>query len=657
MADLLSTAIGGAASMLKNAKSAFSGAPTDIKEADDFYQQALSEQKRYHRTWYSNLALYMGKQWLDWDSSSNWLTEEVRPSWRVRMVANLIMPTIRTEAAKILKSNPNMRVVPGSDSQEARDAARIGDRVLDAKYYEDDFQRRLYNLTMWFLTCGSSFLWSIWDPKLGRTWSHQMKDPTGAPLLGPDGNPISQQISDGDVVHDASGPFEVLLEPGMPEDFNEHRRIMRLKVRDIQYLKDKYNVDVPAEDIKSDVSFHMRMSGLSGGGGPLPTGDMAKQLKNVAITKELFELPSGKFPEGRHFLYANGVYLIEPEPVETYLRGLRALPTAKFDHITVPGVSYGMSIIEQIGPLNVIFNKMNSAVVENGNMMGRPKVLSPQGALEEEVFTDEPGEVVEYTPIGGLKPESFKPAEMPQYFLQMKDSLPGLIAEVSGIFDVSKGKLPRRATSGKAIDLLQDADDTRMALTIKNFGSSLERVMSITLATIGKKYTETRLIKKVGQAHEIEVFSFKGADLQGADMVRVSMGVALSRATKVQIGLQLAEANVIPKDLALKIMELGDLNLVYDQDSDQVQYARFENMGMSKGIGYMAGEFEPHQQHIQQHQDYLNGPIGQKLPPEIKALLVDHIKQHKALEAMSQGQNLTGAATPPGGAPSLGGMA
>lgn len=616
-----------------------------IAEAEKFYLASLQEQKPYHRIWYRNLAYLMGLQWLDWSDGRNWMIEPPAPTWRVRMVTNLILPMVRTEASKILKSNPTIRVVPSNDSDVSRAGAKIGDRIMEAKYYEDGFQRKLYNLTMWFLCTGSSFMWSLWDGTRGKSWTEPEMGPDGLPVIGPDGKPVLQQYYEGDTIDDVSSPFETMMEPGSPEDFNEHRKLMRVKVRDVAYLKDKYGKEVKADQTKIETLYQMRISQLVSFNGEAVI-PVHQNLENIAITKEYFELPSKKHPEGLHFMYAGTTMLVEPEPLDYWLNGERAIPCAKFDHMTIPGRSYGMSVIEQLAPLQSILNKMDSMVVENANQLSRPKILAPQGSLSEDTFTSEPGEVVEYIPVGGAAPTAFKPPEMPQYYFQMKDSIPGKMQDVSGIYDVGMGKLPRRATSGKAIDLLQEADDTRMGLTIRNFGSSLERIQSIKLATIGRKYRETRMIKKLGRDREMEIISFSGADLRDADTVRCVIGANLSRAAKVEIGMKLAELQMIPKDMALKIMELGDLNMAFDQEQPQIQYAQFENMGLSKGIMYPVGELEPHEIHIKNHRDFLMENY-KSLPPQIKQIFSEHINQHAAMASAA----ITGKPPAPGQGP------
>ena len=566
-----------------------------IDEAERFYAKALIAQKAYHKVWYTNIAYFVGLQWVDWQSSSNWLYEPAAPSWRVRVVANHIMPTILTKAAKILRSNPNIRAVPANDSDDARLGSRAADRLLEGKYYEDDFQRKIHALTMWFLTCGSSFLWAIWDGTMGRRWEEEIKDEQGQSQLDEQGQPVKATLFEGDQIFDVSGPFEVILEPGAPEDFNEHTKIMRVKIRKSKDIQDKYGIDVGKQDLHGDTQYNLRISGMVGSPSVNSSIESAIKDEDMVLFKEYFELPTDRFPNGRHFCYA-------------------------------------MGITEQIGPLNVLYNKILSGIVESQNLLSKPKVIAPVGCLEQDSFTSEPGEVVEYQPIGGGKPEAWKPPEMPQYVFQLLSLLPQLMDNISGVHDQDRGRLPRRAVSGAAIGLLNEADDTITAMTIRNFASSLERVFSIALKTYGDKYRESRLIKKIGPAHEIEVFKLKGADLAACDTVRVEMGAVLGRAARIQLAMTMAKEGLIPKEILAKIIESGDLNRAFDHNSGDVNFAQVENYGMAKGMLYEPGKYEDHDAHTQEHKSFLNGAIGHKLDQVVKGMIDQHIAKHDLLK-------------------------
>jgi len=626
--------------------------PVEVVDGEKFFQAAIEDQKQYHARWYRNIAFLMGYHWLSWNEGSGTWTDPPKPSWRVRLTFNLIKPKVRTQVGNILRAEPQFAALPANDSEEARDGARVGNRFLEGIYFTDDMQRKLYRLTTWFVSVTSSFMWALYDPTAGRSWEDKEIGPDGNPVLDENGQPKTKRYYEGAVIHDTSSPFETLLEPGAPEDFNEHRRVMRIKVREVDYIRDKYGVEVPPEELTGETMFHLRVSGLLAAG-----KDKNASLKDrkVALVKEFFELPTTKYPNGRHFIYANGVVLVATEDLDYFYNGERAIPAAKFEEFPYPGCAWGGALPDDLIPLNECFNGMSSKVVENGNMHGRPKVLAPKGSLDEEVWTDEPGEVVEYTPIGSHKPEGFKPPEMPQYFFAMKDSIPPLIDRISMVPDYAEGRLPRRATSGRAIDALQEANDAALAPGIKNFASGLSRLFSITLNTVGRKYTEERLLQFVGRGHKAEVMRFKGAMLAGTQLVHVEMKPALSRAARTSLAMELAEKELIPGDMALKIMELGDLNALFDANSDHIQYAKVENMQMAKGIMVQPAPFERHKAHNEVHDQFLNSPEGRALPPEIQQIITQHMALHdQFMVQAAQAQMALGGATPeapPSGGP------
>lgn len=545
--------------------------PIEIVDGEKYYKAALAEQKPFHPTWFRQIALFAGQHWIDWSAQTNWFQETAAPTWRVRLTTNLILPTIRTMIANELKTNPRFYGVPANGDLISKAAARIASRIFEAKYYDDDFLNMMIRMRTWARMTGSSYLFALWDPSAGKTWSDAKIDPmTGQPVIDPaTGQPVMQQYAAGDIMFDVANSFEVLLQPGAPENFAEHRKIMRVKLMDVDEIEDRWGVKVEPEKGTTDIMYQVRVMSMVDASGRFRTDTAESSLvKNRALVKNYFEVPSKKYPNGRIFTYANGKVLSKTEDLDYFVNGKRALPVGKDDDIFMPGRSQGSSTIEHIGPINVQYNKMNSQTIENCNLLSRPKVTAAKGAMDDDVFTDQPAEVVEFNVIPGApdggRPEPFKQAEMPTYFFEMKKDLPQMIENISGIHDVSLGRLPRRANSGVAIDALQEADNTHIALSIKSWGSALSRVMTIALEQMQRKYTEERIVHYVGKLHQMEVVAFKGADLIGCGAVRVTFGPHLTKAQRSDLALQLLEAGVISREQALEIMELGDIDEIFD---------------------------------------------------------------------------------------------
>lgn len=628
--------------------------PPEVKDGEEYYRKSLAEQKPHHPTWFMNVACFLGQQWLDWNGATGWLQQSAAPSWRVRLTTNLILPTLRTLIAKELESDPSFYGMPTQDSEEARGAARLATQLCEGWYYGEDFQNLYVRALHWRRCTGASYLWALWDPSRGREIEVPAKDEMGNPAIGEDGQPQTSTINEGDVHFDLSNSFETMLQPGGSENFSEHTRVMRAKFMDVQEIEDRWGVEVKPEARNNETTYLLRVQMLIDASG-MRGGSAAENeaTKNKALVKEYFELPTKQYPRGRHFMYANGTVIIPSEDLNYFYNGRRCLPVCEIMDIFIPGRAYRSGLVEHITPLNIQYNKLTSAAIESLNLLGKPKILSPEGCLDEDVFTNEPGEIVEYKQVpGGGRPEAFKPPEIPEYFFRVRDGLPSQLEDVSSVHEVSKGRLPRRANSGVAIKALQAGDDTPVGLSTRSLASGLSRLMSIALQQARENYSETRLVRKVGPNRQVELQNFLGTDLKDCDMVRVEIDHRMGRAEKQDIAMRLLEMGKISMQEAIQLLDTPDLNMIADNSGGERQYVDLENLNMAKGIAYPVGQFETHGMHIDGHTRFLNSPQGHQLPPEVQQIFQQHIAQHEAL-AMAQAKPPAAAGGPnlPQGAP------
>ncbi len=630
----------------------------EITDGEKFYKEGLEDQKAFHPVWYRNVALYLGHQWLDWNTSANWLKEPAVPSWRVKMVENVILPLVRAAISTELETNPRFYGMPSNTTPEAKASARIAGRILEGKYHEEDFHNLFERLRLWARMTGSSYMFALWDPRADKVWTGDELDPAGQPVMDPEtGKPRQKEYGTGDVAYSVANSFEVILQRGAPEDFRDHRRVMLVKIMDVGDIKDNWGVDVNPETMTLDISYQARIMSLVDSGGRTRTQTSEGQaLKNSALVKRMFELPSKKYPNGREWVYSNGVVLEPSHDLDYFYCGKRALPCGKTDDIKAPGRCQGMSGIEQIAPLQIQINKISSLIIENGNSMARPKVLAPVGSLQDEVFTDQPAEVVEYVPgPHGQKPEPYKPAEMPAYVLQKIGELKQTAQDVYGIHDVSVGRLPRRATSGRAIDSLQSADDAPLGLSMRSCGSAISRVFSISIDQMQRKYDEKRIVRMVGRNHEVDVIEFMGADLKGCDFVRVVFGPHLTRGQRTDLAMRLAEMKMISPKQLFEALELGTLDFIAEQDQFQVDYIEHENMALMKGEVVNVGPLDDDEMHVKNHLKFAQGPAAQS-GPDIAMNIKGHVDLHRAqqmakLQPSPNSLPAPAGSTPAGGAP------
>jgi len=116
--------------------------------------------------WYLNLAFYLGEQYVKFENVTNTLVVPKKPSYRVRLTINQIMPRVRTELAKLTQGRHKWEVLPSTSEEEDINVADIATKFLDAKWRELDMERIRQDLLMWCIVCGTSFLEVYWDDEI-----------------------------------------------------------------------------------------------------------------------------------------------------------------------------------------------------------------------------------------------------------------------------------------------------------------------------------------------------------------------------------------------------------------------------------------------------------------------------------------------------------
>lgn len=552
--------------------------------------------------WYLNLAYYTGKQWISWDPNQKKLYEPPKEWWEVRLVANRIMPAIRTELAKVTKSKPVIEVVPATNEEEDIQTAKAATKLIDYLWRKINMRDKVFKLSMWFLTCGTGYLKTYWNPDIG-----DVIDEEGTKL--------------GDVAIDVVSPFDMVFDK-TAQEWSQVRWCIETKLRNTSYVKERYGVDVEPEDnLVSTNVFEGMLANLNGFQNDSP---MTKVKDGVRV-KEYWEIPSSDYPKGRHITTAGGKLLqYEDNP---YGR----LPYFCFTHISVPGKVHGRSVIEDMIPLNREYNKTRSQRIENKDKTINPRILVPSNCLLSEP-TDAPGELLEYQSSVG-KPEWIYPPSEPSYMQAELEMLIQDMNDVSGIHEVSQGQNPPGVKSGVAIAYLQEQDDTKLGPTIHTIENNLEKWATFVLELVEQYYDEPRLIKVVGKNNQIEVIEFKGADIKGNRDVIVVAGSALpqSKAARQEFILNLVDRKILTDpQVILKLLEFGSIEEVYEEVSIDINQAKSENKR------FLAGDFSPqvrdfynHQIHIAEHNKFRKTDDYEQMDPQSQQIIDQHVMMHE----------------------------
>ncbi|MDE5548692.1 MAG: hypothetical protein K2J13_00405, partial [Clostridia bacterium] len=262
--------------------------------------------------------------------------------------------------------------------------------------------------------------------------------------------------------------------------------------------------------------------------------------------------------------------------------------------------------------------------------------------LEEEGLS--PGKVLIYRQ-GSTPPKLLESGRVPIDFQYEEERILQEFTTISGVSEISKYSNAMNQMSGKAIGLLVEQDDTRLSIATNSLRMGIKRICEQMLR-LYKQFCKTRRMKRFsGDNGDVELAYFTASDLQSDDLVfdneneltdtlenRRNMVLELA-----QMGIFNGENGGITNRNKLKILEIlgfGNWESSKDVEESHRKKAMKENLDFGKEKVAVA-EYDNHDLHLEEHLKYLLEDDDEK----VKALIDEHIKQHKMMKMMEDGVN------------------
>lgn len=601
--------------------------PASVNEPElvTFIEERIKEGQNLplEQQWAVNIAYLTGKQWVVYDKSSRKIIEKPKEfDWEERVTINRIRPAVRTELAKITKSKPQFVVIPASNEEEDVDAAKVGTQAIDFIWRNTNMDEKRFKEALWQITTGTGILKTFWNAKLGDEAQLNTLDEQGNFALDAQGQEIMQTKQLGDIDTKDVSPFDFVFDPAAVE-FDDARWCCESILRTTDDVKDEYDVEVsPDSGLSATNIFNGILACVNG----QQTDYKPIKIKNGVIVKEYWEKKSKKYPKGRHITIANTKLLqYEDNPYNRF-------PYFLFPHNLVPGRVQGSSNIEDLIPVQKEFNKTRTQRRLNQNRTANQRMLVEANSLIDEP-TEEPGEIIEYK-RGHQKPMWETPPVEPGHIqaeleLQLRD-----FEDISGIHEISNGTIPTGVKSGIALSFLSEQDDTKFGPIIHNIESTYEKWAQFVLVLMQEYYIEPRMIKIVGKNNQVEVKEFQGSDLRGNKDVKVIAGSAMpkSAAARQDFVLNLWNAKILTDpQKALKLLEFGDIEEVFEDLSIDVNQAKAEQKQWLKGdFSHKTRNFYNHDIHVAEHNKFRKSDDYEKLPPQVQVEVDNHVTEHLA---------------------------
>jgi hypothetical protein len=612
-----------------------------VQELNKLFEQAKSPKARLEPDWYLNVAYYYGEQWVFWNHGR--IDKPKLEEWRIMLVDNRIMPANLARVARKVKNKPQFVVTPTSLDEDDLNSAELGEAILENDWSNLHLQQKLFNALMWAEVASAGFWKIYWDKTEGDYKEDYVFDPqgqafpnpqTGRPLRADEGEQIlgiegfeAKPVSMGDVKVEVLSPFNIFPDP-LAEIIEDCEFIIEENVRSAEYIKKHYGEEIePDTDVPIGIAESRMFPFITDKGG-------AGDYRGISVY-ELYAKPSSKYgAEGKRVIWTKNKVLLEETLENSPFSGC---PYVMFSGIKVPGRFWPTSITSQLRGPQTELNKIESQIRENALRIGNPSLLSSRQS--NVAYSGLPGEKVFFdSTTPDAAPSFLQPPEMPVYVQNEVDRITSSITEISGLHEVSKANVPSGVTAASAINLLQEADDTRLGPEIQDLEEGLGKAGTKILKLRAQYQDDNRTIQAAGEDGEWNVTEFRGAILKKNTNVQVQAGSAMPRSKAAkQAAMQEILAMVLqyglevrPRDLRKFLREfgVGGLEQMFSSLQGDEQHVRRENNLMKNGTAIDINDFDDDDVHIEGHNELRKSKWYFAASKDLKKIIDVHVMSH-----------------------------
>lgn len=614
-----------------------------------------------------NLNYYVGNQWIVWDNTQRQVVTAPNPNNMERITHNVLAQRIMQKLSKQIKNRVQFDIMPDTSNEERIETAKAAKKFVDAWWDEQEMDRKTRDIFLSSDIKGWCAAKVIFDNQRGDN-------------ITPD-NMEDQELYTGEVVVHIVDPLVLFVDPGATTD-DEIRWIAEQKPKDIDYIKEKYGVTVGAEP---NVSFMTNYDVSTTTSNGLTTGGIQRKTNNMALLNELWMAPCKEYPKGLKVTTAGGQML-------DYDDEAGELPYVLFGEIPMPGSVKYRAALQDMLPIQRTINIAKTLMATHLKRMGNSMWAIPMGSdVDEEMLTNDEGGMFYYNGENG-SPMRVAPNDLPSFFDRIIEYAIRDLDDMSGVREIAAGAMPAGLDTASGLALMVEQENEKLAVTSQNYERGMRRVLRRVLQLIKRHYTEERQAKILGDDSEIELVSFRGSDLSGAEDIHIIPGSSLPEMKSAQqdriMTMWNSGAIVNAKTGApdtkrfLRLMGMGDSQELFEQDLLDENTAKMENKkfqrlvedpqlfqgammyqqmvtqiqqsnqqmtmeAQNRGLQPDAVQsmmqkpppppqflprfydFQNHEIHIEQHNLFRKSEKYNKLPPEVQEMVNAHVAEHE----------------------------
>lgn len=642
-----------------------------VSFVDEEFDRRRKERMPFELQWRLNVAFIEGNQFVDINPVGQMLKEVPRLYfWQEREPFNQIAPILETRIARMSRMRPILKARPGTNSMKSMRSSKISTHLLRNFYYEEEMQHKMGEVYAWMEAMGSVFLKNIWNPDKG-----ELIGLAQAVRREEDQEYFEEEIREGDLETVIVPAVEIYPDSCYRNSMAAVSSLIHAKAFHVDDIEDAWDIKVQPEDT---AAMKLQQAQVGSGGLGYGVGGFnytSAKLKDHAVVKEYWQVPSKKHPRGRLIIVANKKLLYQgplPYPVEK--DGKLGIPFTKADCIERNGVFFGKTVVERLIPVQRRYNALRNRKAEYLNRCAIGQYWVEEDSTDLDTLENNigsPGFIGLYE-RGSQRPEPVMNPPLPAAFETEEHGLLQEFNTLSGVSDLARqSKAPPGVKSGVALSIALEQDDTRLSKTAENVEVFLVQNARMWLRMYKAFTNGVRTLRTVGEDNLVEVMDWTGADITSDDViVEAFSAMAESPAQRRQMVFDLLatglfhdpETGIIEKDMRSKIFDMIEMGSWETADStEQLHVARAEreNMEMTDGNIAEVRPYDEHMLHLHSHNKYRVTAEYEELMranPQIEEVFRNHTDQHMQFMMPPPGTEAEGPGAEPAPAgPPVGG--
>ena len=620
-----------------------------IQKVLDDLQERKTERQILEQQWTLNANFLVGNQYCEINTYRGDI-EQLEPvyDWLERETFNQIAPLIETRIANLKKINYMMKVKPATNELDDYAKAEVSTSVLQHTQKVSDFESKKNTAIHWNELTGNCFFLSWWDKDKGEKLAvEQILD------IDENGEQKTKETAyfQGDLDYGLITPYELYPESIFKQSVEAQRSIILEQVKTVDDIYDLYGIKVEGNNIET---FELTPLGSGGGFGYENTTVTIghRTIDNAEKVITYFERPSKHKPNGQMIIIVGDEHLVYYGDLP-YSR----IPIVQTVCVEVAGQFFGKSVIERLIPIQRAYNGCVNRIHEYIKHIAIGSYITEEGSIDIEEYEQNgqaPGAMLVYKQ-GSQAPIPVPNGVLPNEVMTERYNLKQDMEYAAGVSQMMVyGSTPSGVTSGKALDILTESDNTRLSLTGDNIRNSV-RKLAIMWLEIYKIYATThRIVNYVGGNNIGKAIIWSNEDINSYDVDYVTENeLLMSEDAQKQrffdaynMGLFTDKNGLIPtrvKQKALEYMKCGNYSDIMSIDQLQIQSAQRENVFFENGVLPEVSDFDEHEIHIEEHLRYVLQMDFQLLKhrkPEYAKALENHLNKHKQIVAQQEQQKM-----------------